>query len=434
MAGPAIAALRRRLPVVTAIALIDARARHARDAVGRRRDATGSRRRRATTRGRDDDRGAAPGRRPGPAPGRQPRRTAGWCDPPGVRALRAPRAGGAQRRRRPGVLLQRLRDRARGDRGERARAVLRAARDRGRRAHATARAYAELDDPAFQRAHVRFAPDGLARSALYLEDLRCAACVWLVESAPRCVPGVVEVSVDLGRGRADVTWDPAAARCRPLARYLDRLGHVPHPYRGLDRDAQRRREDRALLVKLGVAGAAIGNVMLLAIALYAGLFGGMSRADATRVPLGVDDRRGAGARLRGDTVLPHRARRAARAAACTSIFRCRSASSPGSSGAPSNVLRGRGEIYFDSLAMLVFLLLVARWIVLRHQRRASSAAELLLALTPSPRASRRTRGHRRRADRGDRAGRSGSRVLVGEVVPVDGDHRSRGAPRSTSAC
>ena len=66
------------------------------------------------------------------------------------------------------------------------------------------------------------------------------------------------------------------ARSSQIARHLDRIGHAVHPYRGLDRDAQRRREDRALLVKLGVAGAAVGNLMLLAIALYAGLFGGMS--------------------------------------------------------------------------------------------------------------------------------------------------------------
>src|SRR6185503_2871349 len=49
----------------------------------------------------------------------------------------------------------------------------------------------------------------------------------------------------------------------------------------------------------------------------------------------------------------------------------------------ANVLRGVGDIYFDSLSMLVFLLLVARWIVLRHQRSASTAAELLISLTPS---------------------------------------------------
>src|SRR5215471_1284316 len=68
--------------------------------------------------------------------------------------------------------------------------------------------YTELDDPAFQRLHVQAAPDGTARAALYLEDLRCTACVWLVESAPRCLPGVSDVRVDLGRSRADVAWDP----------------------------------------------------------------------------------------------------------------------------------------------------------------------------------------------------------------------------------
>src|SRR5262245_483010 len=154
-------------------------------------------------------------------------------------------------------------------------------REAAQSAHTSDNSYAELDDPAFARVHVRTAADGRAHVALYLEDLRCAACAWLVERTPRCVEGVVDVRVDLGRGRADVTWDPAAVSLSAIARHLDRVGHVVHPYRGLDRDAQRRREDRALLVKLGVAGAAAGNLMLLAIALYAGLFGGMSRADAT---------------------------------------------------------------------------------------------------------------------------------------------------------
>ena len=140
-------------------------------------------------------------------------------------------------------------------------------------AHASDRSYAELDDPAFQRVHVRD-EGALARSALYLEDLRCTACVWLVESTPRCVPGVIDVRVDLGRSRADVTWDPRTTSLAAIARHLDRVGHPVHPYRGLDRDAQRRREDHALLIKLGVAGAAAGNLMLLAAALYAG-------ADAT---------------------------------------------------------------------------------------------------------------------------------------------------------
>jgi Cu2+-exporting ATPase len=148
-------------------------------------------------------------------------------------------------------------------------------------ARTTDRTYAELDDPTFHRLNVSTDADapGRARTTLYLEDLRCTACVWLVEQLPAQLPGVHEVRVDLGRGRADVVFDPARAPLSTVARSLDRLGHPVHPYRGLDRDQARRREDRTLILKIGVAGAAAGNIMLLAIALYAGIFGGMSAAD-----------------------------------------------------------------------------------------------------------------------------------------------------------
>jgi P-type Cu2+ transporter len=286
-------------------------------------------------------------------------------------------------------------------------------------AHTTTQSYAELDDPAFARVHVRPAGE-LASAALYLEDLRCTACVWLVESAPRCVPGLREVRLDLGRNRADVTWDPGACQLSSIARHFDRLGHAVHPYRGLDRDGQRRREDRALLVKLGVAGAAVGNVMLLAIGLYAGLFQDMSRADATGFRWA--------SMLVAVPALGYAATPFFRTALGALRARRLHLDLPLSIGivaglgwGSANVIRGVGEIYFDSLAMLTFLLLLARWIVLRHQRRASTAAELLLALTPS------------RAHRVDPSTRESSdvpidalvpddvvEVLAGETIPVDG--------------
>jgi Cu2+-exporting ATPase len=294
-----------------------------------------------------------------------------------------------------------------------------ALRDAGTPARVTTRSYAELDDPAFHRVHVRRA-DQLATTALYLEELRCTACVWLVESSPRCVPGLVEVRLDLGRARADVTWDPAVCELSAIARHLDRLGHAVHPYRGLDRDRQRRREDRQLLVKLGIAGAAVGNLMLLAIALYAGMFEGMSRADA--------------AMFRWASML---VAVPALGYAATPFFRTALAAlrarrlhldlplsigiAAGLGWGAANTIRGAGEIYFDSLGMLVFVLLVARWIVLRHQRRASSAAELLLALTPS-RAHRTDPTTRVTTDVPIDALVPGDlvTVLVGETIPVDG--------------
>ena len=283
--------------------------------------------------------------------------------------------------------------------------------------------YGELDDAAFQRVHVATGADGLARTSLYLEDLRCTACVWLVESAPRCVDGVSEIRVDIGRNRADVVWDPVSTSLSTIARYLDRLGHAPHPYRGFAREAQRRKEDRTLLIKLGVAGAALGNIMLLAIALYAGLFGGMSANDTTMfrwmsMCVAVPGLGYAATPFFATAIGALRARRLHLDLPLSIGI------TAGLGWGTANVLRGTGEIYFDSIAMLVFLLLVSRWIVLRHQRRASSAAELLLSLTPS-------RAHRVEGD--VTAGVTSDvaieaivpgdliAVRVGEVVPVDGE-------------
>lgn len=286
-------------------------------------------------------------------------------------------------------------------------------------AHTTDRSYAELDDDAFRRLHARDRADGTRAVTLYLEDLRCAGCVWLVEATPGCVDGVAEVRVDVGRGRCDVAFDPAVVPLSQIARHLDRLGHPVHPYRGVDRDRARRHDDRAALLRLGVAGAGFGNLMLLAVALYAGWFEAMP----------ADDRalfRWASMLLAVPTI-GYAALPLARTAIAAVRSRRAHVDVPLAIGVAvglvwgsANVIRDRGEIYFDSLAMLVFLLLVSRWIVGRAHRRAAAAAELLWALTPR-------RALRLDADgvatevpleavvEGDRL-----RVRAGDAIPVDG--------------
>ena len=48
-----------------------------------------------------------------------------------------------------------------------------------------------------------------------------------------------------------------------------------------------------------------------------------------------------------------------------------------------NTVRGQGEIYFDSLCTLIFLLLVGRYLQRTHQRRSAKASDLLNALAPT---------------------------------------------------
>jgi Cu2+-exporting ATPase len=294
----------------------------------------------------------------------------------------------------------------------------RLAGDDRRAARTTDRSYQELDDPAFHAAHVRHRDDGQAEVSLYLEELRCTACVWLVERLPAIAPGVAEVRLDLGRGRADVVFDPDAIGLSAIARRLDRLGHPVHPYRGLDRDAQRRREDRALLIKIGVAGAAAGNIMLLAVALYAGEVADMTAAETTYFRWA--------SLLVALPALAFAALPFFRGALAALTARRLHLDLPIAIGivaglvwGTGNVVRGVGEIYFDSLGMLVFLLLSARWLQARQHRRAASSAELLLALTPS--VARRVEGDRV-AEVPIDAVVAGDvlEVRAGDTIPVDG--------------
>jgi Cu2+-exporting ATPase len=251
-----------------------------------------------------------------------------------------------------------------------------------RAARPTGRTYAELDDPDFTRLHCRGLPGGGLATELFLENVHCAACVWLTEKVATMLPGVREARLDVSRGILRVFWDPVTVRLSRIATWLDSVGYPCHPLHGLDRDAARRREDRRLLMRMGVAGASAGNAMLFAIALYSGAFSSMEhvyvelfRWGSLLVALpsvfwaaGVFHK-GAIAALR--TMTPHMDLPISIGIAV------------GTASGLVNTVRSRGDVYFDTLTMLVFLLLVGRFLQQRQQRRADDAADVLHSLAPS---------------------------------------------------
>jgi Cu2+-exporting ATPase len=248
-------------------------------------------------------------------------------------------------------------------------------------ARTTGRSYAELDSEAFADRHVRALPDGAHLVDLYLEGVHCGACVWLVEKLPQLVPGVRSARLDLRRSQVRVVWEPDHVDLATLARQLDALGYAPHPVQS-DMLAVRRREDRAFLVRLAVAGFLAGNVMLMAFALYGGDLVGMSSGYrqlfrwvclVLTVPAVLGPGR---VFLRG-------AWAALRARSLHMDLPISLGLLTGLGWGVFNTIRGAGEVYFDTVAVLVFLLLVGRWLQRRQQRRAVDAAELLRALQPS---------------------------------------------------
>lgn len=294
---------------------------------------------------------------------------------------------------------------------ERSGDTVRPARDVGRD-------YDAWDDAAFAELYVRPGEADTLTTELYLEGVHCAACVWLIERAPAALPGLVEARLDLGRSLAVVRWDPAVVRLSRIARLIDSLGYPAHPYRGVAVREMRRREDRALLIRMAVAGAVAGNVMMMAFALYGGMLHGMEerfetlfRAASLAISIPAVFWSG-GVFLRG-------AWGALRARALHMDVPISIGILAGFGWGAFNTLRGSGEIYFDSVTALIFLLLAGRYVQQKRQRASADAAELLYSLAPS--------SARVVDDAGTRSVpletlRPGLLVEVraGETVPVDG--------------
>lgn len=260
---------------------------------------------------------------------------------------------------------------------------LRAAAERpARPANPVNGTFAAFDSPTFHRLYVHQRPDGLATADLALDGVSCAACVWLLERLPRVLDGVLESRLSLREATVRITWNPRRLPLSRILRTLDRLGYTPYPARGQSGRDRHRVESRRRLIHLGVAGAIMGNTMLLAFALYAGGHGHMDVPFRTFFRYISAFLAGASLAWPGATFF-RSAWAALRLRTVNLDVPIALALAVGGLAGLINVAFNRGEIYFDSLTVLIFLLLVGRFIQYRQQRWAEDAVELLFTLTPS---------------------------------------------------
>ncbi len=241
--------------------------------------------------------------------------------------------------------------------------------------------YDAFDNNAFLgRSAPAIQTDGMMSAELAIQGLHCAACVWLIENASSRTVGWTLARVRMVDHTIRVLFDPNLVRLSQIARLLGRLGYELVPLTEQP-DAHTHRESRRLLTQIAIAGFCAANAMWIAIALYAGDASGVlaSHRDFLRLfgtGLGVVA-----------VVFPGRTFFTGR---CASL-RTRTPHmdlpvalglSVGTVIGTLNALTGAGDVYFDSLAVLVFLLLIGRWIQFRQQHRAAKSVDLLLRITP----------------------------------------------------
>jgi len=236
-----------------------------------------------------------------------------------------------------------------------------------------------VDTSAFREA-VRSVEGGLAELDVYIDGIRCASCVWLNERLLARLPGVASARVNYATHRARVRFDPAAA---PLEAVLSRIragGYEPKPYSESERQKAQIAETKDLLVRLGTAFFLASQLMIYSAALYAGYFQGMQpglrRAmEVIALGLTLPVFFYAGGPFLRSAARGLRARR----------FNMDSLIVLGSGAAllysAYQMTRG-GQVYFDTAAMIITLVLAGRYVEARARGRASEAVARLAGLLP----------------------------------------------------
>lgn len=110
----------------------------------------------------------------------------------------------------------------------------------------------------------------LMQANLLLEGISCAACSWLIEHHFSKQPAVKSVTVNINTYRCTLIWD---ARQQPLSELLaafTTIGYRPFPATDEQHQGFIKKENRMALFRLGVAGFAMMQTMMVAVGMYTG--------------------------------------------------------------------------------------------------------------------------------------------------------------------
>ncbi|EVU18676.1 heavy metal translocating P-type ATPase family protein, partial [Vibrio parahaemolyticus V-223/04] len=257
--------------------------------------------------------------------------------------------------------------------------------------------------------------DNVSEVTLSLEGVSCAACAWLIEKQVSSAKGLVSIRVNTTTNRALLAWDKTQVKLSELLSVIHNLGYKAAPFEADKQEASYHRMMKQYLYRLGIAGLATMQVMMLAVALYLEVFGDLepefknyfrwvSLIFATPVllysalPFYLNAWRSIKGRTLGMDVPVSIALIFAYVASLVAT------------------VTEQGEVFFESISMFTFFLLVGRFLEMRARRKAAAASGNLLKLIPA--IATTLDGEQipvKTLKIGDRI-----RVLPGEHIPADG--------------
>ena len=226
-----------------------------------------------------------------------------------------------------------------------------------------------------------YAQDGMSVAELSVNNLRCAACTWLIESRLDELDGISKCQVNLTNQRMRVIWDETKLPISRILAVINEIGYEAKPYRQDTHEAMLARHNNQMLIRLGIAALGSMQAMMYAVAIYFGEYSDMLifQRDFLRwvslfvsTPVffyaGVPFFTSAWSAIRARQVnmdVP------VSIALIVTFFASLYAT-----------ITGQGETYYDSVSMFIFFLLAGRYIEHNARLKAATMANDLVVVEP----------------------------------------------------
>lgn len=224
------------------------------------------------------------------------------------------------------------------------------------------------------------------QAKFYLKGIHCLGCLWLLEKLPEIDSRIQTASLDFVHQILEIQIRDHAITWKEVAELIQSLGYEAKILEG-DSDTVIHADQREQLVRIGLAGFCAGNIMLLSVSIYAGASGIWAKnfswlSAALAMPVLLYSAwpifRSAIYPLREKRISVDLAIALALIAGVVISF--------------YSMLQGQTETYFDSLTMLVFLLLSSRYFLSRLRESIGKESAFLsffhketyARLSPSP--------------------------------------------------
>jgi Cu+-exporting ATPase len=124
---------------------------------------------------------------------------------------------------------------------------------------------------------IDFTDGNMTRLRLRIPQMHCTSCIWLLENLYRLHPGVRQSEVDFLRKQLTVSFQNDQLRLRELVAMLAGIGYEPEIRLHDLKEKKGKRPVNSFLYPLGVAGFAFGNIMLFSFPEYFGAAAAYSR-------------------------------------------------------------------------------------------------------------------------------------------------------------